>query len=73
MDPHIFADSGPGSQNLADPTDPDPKHWKKVSYFVKLKLFKSNILVEGFLCNVNFSELPCKAVFRNFRTITLSL
>ena len=26
-DPHIFADPDPGSQNLADPTDPDPKHW----------------------------------------------
>ena len=28
MDPHIFADSDPGGQNLADPTDqdPDPKH-----------------------------------------------
>ena len=26
MDPHIFAnpDPDPGSQNLADPTDPDP-------------------------------------------------
>ena len=24
---HIFADPDPGSQNLADPTDPDPKHW----------------------------------------------
>ena len=27
MDPHTFADPDPGSQNLADPTDPDPKHW----------------------------------------------
>jgi len=26
VDPHIFADSDPGSQNLVDPTDPDPKH-----------------------------------------------
>jgi len=28
VDPHIFADPDPdpGSQNLADPTDPDPKH-----------------------------------------------
>ena len=25
-DPHIFADPDPGSQNLADKTDPDPKH-----------------------------------------------
>ena len=23
----FFADPDPGSQNLADPTDPDPKHW----------------------------------------------
>ena len=26
VDPHIFADPDPGSQNLADPKDPDPKH-----------------------------------------------
>ena len=26
VDPHIFADPDPGSQNLADPTDPNPKH-----------------------------------------------
>ena len=26
VDPHIFADPDPGSQNLADPTDPDPTH-----------------------------------------------
>ena len=28
VDPHIFSDPDPGSQNLADPTnpDPDPKH-----------------------------------------------
>jgi len=26
VDPHILADPDPGSQNLADPTDPDPKH-----------------------------------------------
>ena len=25
-DPHIFVDPDPGSQNVADPTDPDPKH-----------------------------------------------
>ena len=29
VDPHIFADPDPGSQNLADPTDLDPKHWFK--------------------------------------------
>ena len=29
MNPHIFPDPDPGSQNVADPTDPnpDPKHW----------------------------------------------
>ena len=27
VDPHIFAEPDPGSQNLADPMDPDPKHW----------------------------------------------
>ena len=34
MDPHIFSDPDPGSQNVADstdpdPTDPDPKHLVK--------------------------------------------
>ena len=29
MDPHIFADPDPGSQNLGDPRDPDPKHRTK--------------------------------------------
>ena len=24
VDPHIFAEPDPGSQNLADPTDPEP-------------------------------------------------
>ena len=32
VDPHIFADPDPGSQNLADPKDPDPKHCFKVNY-----------------------------------------
>ena len=29
VDPHIFADPDPETQNLVDPTDldPDPKHW----------------------------------------------
>ena len=26
MDPLIFADPDPGSQNLVDPTDPDPQY-----------------------------------------------
>ena len=33
MDPHIFSDPDPESQNLADPTDPDPKH-----FFSRFKL-----------------------------------
>jgi len=38
VDPHIFAnpDPDPGNQNLADPTDPDPKHWRKA--FLKKSL-----------------------------------
>ena len=44
MDPHIFADPDPGSQNPANPTDPDPKHRlffiinhvKKNNYFKKI-------------------------------------
>ena len=27
MDPHNFADPDPGSQNVADPTDLNPKQW----------------------------------------------
>ena len=27
MDLHIFADLDLGNENLADPTNPDPKHW----------------------------------------------
>ena len=27
MDPYILADPNPRSQNHADLTDPDPKHW----------------------------------------------
>ena len=44
MDPHSFADPDPGSQNLADPTDPDPdpKHCFKANNFyssLKINLF----------------------------------
>ena len=35
VDPHIFADPDPGSQNLTDPTDPDPTALlKKTLYFL---------------------------------------
>ena len=52
VDPYIFAepDPDPGSQNLADPTDPDPdpKHCKKVKknslLHVKTKSFNETIL-----------------------------
>ena len=33
VDPHIFADPDPGSQNFVDSTDPDPKHWRKYIKF----------------------------------------
>ena len=32
VDPHIFADPDPGSQNLTDPTDPDPTALLKKPY-----------------------------------------
>ena len=40
MDPHIFADPDPGSQNSADPTDPDPKHWLKNKFTLKMSLLR---------------------------------
>ena len=40
MDPHIFADPDPGSQNSADPTDPDPKHWLKNKCTLKMSLLR---------------------------------
>jgi len=35
MDLYIFADPDPGTQNLADPTDPGPKHcdYNEVGFF----------------------------------------
>jgi len=38
VDPHIFVDTDPGSQNLADPTDldADPKYW--TTYFLNIFL-----------------------------------
>jgi len=29
---HIYADPDPESKNLANPTDPDSKHWKNNDY-----------------------------------------
>ena len=42
VDPHIFADPDPGSQNLADPTDPDPKHCSK-SFIYQIGTLKNII------------------------------
>ena len=36
MDLEIFADPDPGSQNVADPSDPDPKQCNKVRACLKL-------------------------------------
>ena len=59
VDSHIFPDPDPGSQNLADPTDPDPKHWFEASFsFIhtnpfclekKILFTNSNFL---YLCNL---------------------
>jgi len=35
VDPNIFIDPDPGSPNVADPTDPDPKHW--ISIFDRVR------------------------------------
>ena len=43
LDPHIFADPDPDpeSQNLEDPTDPDPKHcWHDHLIFLRSCVFK---------------------------------
>ena len=60
-DPHIFADPDPGSQNLADPTDPDPKHW-----LIGLNvIFKSQQIV-----NLNYSYFV-NAVEANYLTFII--
>ena len=35
VDPNILIDTDPGSPNVVDPTDPDPKHW--VSIFDRVR------------------------------------
>ena len=70
MDPHIFADPDPGSQNLADPTDTDPapKHWmwirildpplKKMDLKLLFSLFANIFLaLTFFLQFFNFSSI----------------
>ena len=59
VDPHIFGnqDPDPGSQNLADPTDPDPdpKHWLN---YVRLKsLALKGIVMKELLNNPIFIDL----------------
>ena len=51
MNPHIFADPDPGSQNLADPTDPDPdpKALLKIIAFLKVSLFSDLIIILHYL------------------------
>ena len=41
VDPHIFADPDPRSQNLADPTDPDPKPWFNTLKFPESNTFRA--------------------------------
>ena len=54
MDPHIFSDPDPGSQNLADPTDPDPKHCCVIF---------GNIFVQSLFANIHTNKpLECKSV-----------
>ena len=47
LDPHIFADPDPGSQNVADPTEPDPKHCKNIM---------SRIITQGSCINRYFED-----------------
>ena len=58
MDPHIFADPDPdpGSQNLADPTDPDrdTKHCLAV-----VEIFRQSI-IHNSLSNRSPSVLVCQ-------------
>ena len=55
VDPHIFANPDPGSQNLVDPTDPDPKHWLN---YVRLKsLALKGIVMKELLNNPIFIDL----------------
>ena len=49
MDPHIFADSDPdpGSQNLVDPTDPNPDLDPKHCFCVDIANLKHLILISN--------------------------
>ena len=39
---HVLADLDPRSQNVADPTDSDPKHWIYACQFSKLIFMKTS-------------------------------
>ena len=54
VDPHVFSDSDPGNQNLADPTDPYPKHWKMPLWTCHVTLW-----LEGHLTFSFKSFKPC--------------
>ena len=55
VDPHIFADPDPGSQNLADPTDPDPKHSSAAVY--------PNLLL--YIATYYITSLPAAYIFQH--------
>ena len=59
MDLHIFADPypDPGSQHLADPTDPDPKHW--------FQGYRCKSGVAIFTWRVNLKFLSLNQIFRS--------
>ena len=39
VEPHNFTDPDQRRQNLADPTDPDPKHWFNVNYGINIGMY----------------------------------
>ena len=60
-DPRIFTDPDPGNQNLADPTDPDPKHCLLVPHIVIIKS-----LVNTFLILTFCSLMVCTLAISNY-------
>ena len=68
VDPHIFADSDPGSQNLADPTDPDPKHW--YLYIIQLIGFdNTNLKLQDHHCCLNNKQFQILRLDANKRIV----
>ena len=66
-----------GSQNLADPTDPDPKHWYIVLYNMKIiSILSSTTFRLDKYCDVyiNFRCILCwKTLKRNVYCVVLKL